>query len=123
MAKSDGCDYFERTRLFWIITVTISMGYFTCIVFVPEKIPYESLGLFGTFSRNLVDNHADIMYKGWVAGWIVHFFEAIIAMRLCSQKGITDTATSFLWFIQTLLFGFASLALLIKYDPKHPKQH
>ncbi|XP_029927267.1 transmembrane protein 254 [Myripristis murdjan] len=123
MAKSDGCDYFRRTSLFWIITVTLSMGYFTCTVFVPEKIPFESLGPLGTLSRHLVDNHADLMYKGWWAAWAVHAFEACIALKVCSQKGIDSMATRCLWFVQTVLFGFASLGLLIKYKPERPKHH
>lgn len=42
---------------------------------------------------------------------------------LCSKKGINDTTTRCLWFGQTFLFGFASLGLLLKYDPERPKQH
>ncbi|XP_071337370.1 transmembrane protein 254 [Trachinotus anak] len=123
MAKSDGCDYFKRTSLFWIVSVTLGVGYFSCIVFAPEKIPFEHLGPFGTFCRYLVDNHADIMYKGWWASFAIHVFEAFVALKVCSNKGINNTATRFLWFFQTFLFGFASLGLLIKYDPKRPKQH
>ncbi|KAJ4949560.1 hypothetical protein JOQ06_021070 [Pogonophryne albipinna] len=103
MAKSDGCDYFKRTSLFWLVAVTLGMGYFTCIVFAPEKIPFEHLGPFGSFCTHLVDNYASIMYKG--------------------AKGITNLTSRCLWFIQTFLFGFASLGLLVKYDPERPKQH
>ncbi|XP_038593675.1 transmembrane protein 254 [Micropterus salmoides] len=123
MAKSDGCDYFRRTSLFWIVSVTLGMGYYTCTVFVPEKIPFEELGPFGSFCRYLVVNHADIMYKGWWAAWAVHLFEACFALKVCSNKGIDNVASRCLWFVQTFLFGFASLGLLIKYDPKRPKQH
>ncbi|KAM7385122.1 hypothetical protein PAMP_001219 [Pampus punctatissimus] len=123
MAKSDGCDYFKRTSLFWIVVVTLSMGYFTCIVFVPEKIPFELLGPFGTFCSYLVDNYANVMYKGWLSAWAVHLFEALIALKMCSNKGINNMATRCMWFFQTFLFGFASLSLLLKYDPKRPKQH
>lgn len=123
MAKSDGCDYFRRTSLFWIVTVTLSMGYFTCIVLAPEQIPFEHLGPFGSFCKHLVDNYADIMYKGWLAAWAIHLFEAIVALRVCSNKGITSMASRGLWFVQTFLFGFASLGLLLKYDPERPKQH
>ncbi|KAI9533812.1 hypothetical protein NQZ68_019895 [Dissostichus eleginoides] len=123
MAKSDGCDYFKRTSLFWLVAVTLGMGYFTCIVFAPEKIPFEHLGPFGSFCTHLVDNYASIMYKGWWAVWAIHLYEAYIAMRKCREKGITNLTSRCLWFIQTFLFGFASLGLLIKYDPERPKQH
>ncbi|TMS04242.1 Transmembrane protein 254 [Larimichthys crocea] len=123
MARSDGCDYFHRTSLFWIVAVTFGMGFYTCIVFVPEKIPYQSLRQFGTFCRYLVDNYAGIMYKGWLAAWAVHLFEAVVAWRVCSNKGINNTAIRCLWFVQTFLFGFASLGLLLKYNPERRKQH
>ncbi|XP_061646864.1 transmembrane protein 254 isoform X2 [Phyllopteryx taeniolatus] len=102
MAKSDGSDYFKRASLFWIISVIFGLSYFACIVFAPEIIPYHLLGPFGTFCRYLVDNHAGGLYKG--------------------NKGIT-MPTSCLWFFQTFVFGFASLGLLIRYNPERPKQH
>ncbi|XP_034465191.1 transmembrane protein 254 [Hippoglossus hippoglossus] len=123
MATSDGGDYFKRTSMFWIVSVTLAMSYFTCTVFVPEQIPFESLGVFGSFCKHLVDNYANIMYKGWLAAWAIHVLEAIVALRMCSNKGIHNPATRCLWFIQTFLFGFASLGLLLKYDPERPKQN
>ncbi|KAK9541948.1 hypothetical protein VZT92_001959 [Zoarces viviparus] len=123
MAKSDGCDYFKRTSTFWIVSVILGMGYFTCIVFAPETIPFQHLGSFGSFCRHLVDNYAGLMYKGWWAAWAIHVYEAYLALRMCSTKGISDTTTRCLWFVQTFLFGFASLGLLLKYDPERPKQH
>ncbi|KAM4607258.1 transmembrane protein 254 isoform 1-T1 [Polymixia lowei] len=93
-----------------------------CIVFAPEKIPFEYLGSYGTFCIYLVDNHADLMYKGWWAAFAIHVFEALIAMNVCSKKGIDNMAVRCLWFVQTLLFGFASLGLLLKYNPERPKQ-
>ncbi|XP_041645838.1 transmembrane protein 254 [Cheilinus undulatus] len=123
MAKSDGCDYFKRTSLFWIVLVTFGVGHFSCMVFIPEKIPFQYFGPYGTFCKYLVDNHADLLYKGWWAAFVVHVFEAIVALRVCRNKGITNTTTRCLWVFQTFLFGFASLGLLLKFDPERPKQH
>ncbi|KAJ3610304.1 hypothetical protein NHX12_022397 [Muraenolepis orangiensis] len=123
MAKSDGCDYFKRASLFWIVTVTLSMGFFTVIVFAPETIPFEDLGPFGTLCSYLVENLSGLMFKMWLAAWAIHLFEASVALRMCRQKGITDDGARFRWFIQTFLFGFASLGILTKYDPERPKQH
>ncbi|KAM3842813.1 transmembrane protein 254 [Diretmus argenteus] len=121
MAKSDGRDYFKRTSTFWIITVALSMGYFTCVVLAPEKVPFGSLGPLGTLSTYLVANHSGLMYNVWVGACVGHLFEATVALVLCSRKGIDDVATRCLWFVQTLLFGFASLSLLFKYNPERPK--
>ncbi|XP_034041395.1 transmembrane protein 254 [Thalassophryne amazonica] len=123
MAKSDGANYFKRSSLFWIVVVTLSVGYFTCLVFAPEMIPLENLGAFGSFCKHFVDHHAYMMYKGWWAAVAVHVLEACVSLKVCSNKGVTGTGARCLWFIQTLLFGFASLGLLLKYDPKRPKQH
>lgn len=123
MAKSDGCDYFKRTSNFWIISVTLAVGYYTVIVFAPEKIPFQYLGLFGTFCSYLVENYSELMHKGWWAAFAIHVVESLVALKVCSNKGINSVSTRLLWFVQTFLFGFASLGHLLKYDPKRPKQH
>ncbi|XP_003458743.2 transmembrane protein 254 [Oreochromis niloticus] len=122
MATSDGRDYFQRTRLFWMVTLSVALIYFACTVFAPDVVPFELLGPFGTFSKNLAYNHPDLLYKGWCLTCAIHLSEALVALKLCSNKGIKDMSTRCLWFIQTFLFGFASLHLLIKYDPERSKQ-
>uniref|UniRef100_A0A3Q2TQB5 Transmembrane protein 254 n=1 Tax=Fundulus heteroclitus TaxID=8078 RepID=A0A3Q2TQB5_FUNHE len=122
MATSDGSNYFKRTSLFWIVSVTVAVGYFSFTVFAPEKVPFDQLGPFGSFCRYLVDNHGDLMYKGWWAAFAIHVAEAVYALKVCSAKGISSPIARFLWFFQTFLFGFASLGLLLKYDPKRLKK-
>ncbi|KAF6737399.1 Transmembrane protein 254 [Oryzias melastigma] len=122
MAGADGSAFFRRTSLFWMLTVTLSVAYFTFMVFAPEKIPFQSLGVFGSFCRHLVENYAGLMHKGWWAAFAVHVFEAGVSLRVCSNKGISNSGIRFLWFVQTFLFGFASLGLLLKYNPQRPKQ-
>ncbi|KAM9848099.1 transmembrane protein 254 [Aulostomus maculatus] len=123
MAKSDGGDYFKRTSNFWIAAVTFGVSLYSCMVFTPEIIPCQYLGLFGSFLRYLVDNHSGIMYKGWWLALGIHVIESLVSLNVCSNKGINSTSTRLLWFFQTFLFGFASLGLLLKYDPERPKQH
>uniref|UniRef100_A0A3P9K8F8 Transmembrane protein 254 n=2 Tax=Oryzias latipes TaxID=8090 RepID=A0A3P9K8F8_ORYLA len=122
MAGADGSAFFRRTSLFWMVTVSLSVAYFTLMVFAPEKIPLQSLGVFGSFCRHLVDNYAGLMHKGWWAAFAIHVFEAIVSLRVCSNKGISNSGVRCLWFVQTFLFGFASLGLLLKYNPQRPKQ-
>uniref|UniRef100_A0A087XGG7 Transmembrane protein 254 n=3 Tax=Poecilia TaxID=8080 RepID=A0A087XGG7_POEFO len=115
--------YFKRTTLFWVVTITVSFGYFTLIVFAPDVIPYDCLGPFGSLCSHLVYYHADLMYKGWWAAVVVHVLEALYALKLCSDKGINHPNTRWRWFVQTFLFGYASLGLLIKYNPKRQKRY
>uniref|UniRef100_A0A3B3H5U8 Transmembrane protein 254 n=1 Tax=Oryzias latipes TaxID=8090 RepID=A0A3B3H5U8_ORYLA len=58
----------------------------------------------------------------WWAAFAIHVFEAIVSLRVCSNKGISNSGVRCLWFVQTFLFGFASLGLLLKYNPQRPKQ-
>ncbi|XP_062850895.1 transmembrane protein 254 [Trichomycterus rosablanca] len=124
MAKSDASSYFRRTSLFWILSVSISMSYYTWAVFWPQQIPYDSLGPLGALTKYLVKEYYTFMYKGWWMAWTVHAVEALVALKLCSDRGIVNPSARFQWFVQTLLFGFASLGLLIKYKPgSRTKRH
>ncbi|XP_027863799.1 transmembrane protein 254 [Xiphophorus couchianus] len=115
--------YFRRTTRFWMVTITVSFGFFTLIAFAPDAIPYDCLGPFGSLCRHLVYYHADLMYKGWWAAVAVHVLEALYAYKLCCDKGINHPAIRRQWVFQTFLFGYASLGMLVKYNPKRHKKY
>ncbi|KAF2982893.1 hypothetical protein EK904_005828 [Melospiza melodia maxima] len=71
----------------------------------------------------------------WIS-WLIHIVEALYGIKLCQSisflthfvfcyraKGITDPAVQFQWFVQTLLFGYASFGLLVSYKPADKKQY
>ncbi|XP_039096444.1 transmembrane protein 254 isoform X2 [Hyaena hyaena] len=97
-----GKAHFQRGSLFWFAVIILSFGYYTWIVFWPQSIPYQSLGPLGLFTQYLVDHHHTLLHNG--------------------SKGITDGRAQVLWFLQTFLFGVASLSILIAYRPKRQKQ-
>ncbi|KPP77014.1 transmembrane protein 254-like [Scleropages formosus] len=66
-------------------------------VFWPNQVPYERLGPLGHVSHYLVEHHYPVMYYG--------------------DKGVDNLLARVLWFVQTFLFGLASLGLLLKYKP------
>ncbi|XP_036193153.1 transmembrane protein 254 isoform X2 [Myotis myotis] len=140
MGKAAGDEaYFQRGSLFWFTVITLSFGYYTWAVFWPQSIPYQSLGPLGPFTQYLVDHHhallrngfhpqititlnlADFCSRYWLA-WLIHVGESLYAMVLCKSKGITNGQAQLLWFLQTFLFGIASLSILIAYRPKRQKQ-
>ncbi|KAK1164460.1 transmembrane protein 254 [Acipenser oxyrinchus oxyrinchus] len=124
MARAASGEYFRRSSLFWMATITVSMGYFTWAVFWPQQVPYEALGPIGAFSKHMVEHHYPLLYYGWWFAWSVHVAEAIYSLKLCSDKGIDSLFSRFLWCLQTFLFGIASLSLLLKYRPDpRPKRH
>lgn len=115
-------DYFQRGNLFWFTVITLSFGYYTWVVFWPQSIPYQSLGPLGPFTQYLVDHHHTFLHNGYWIAWLIHVGESLYAMVLCKSKGITDSRAQLLWFLQTLLFGIASLSILMAYRPKRQKR-
>ncbi|XP_004484578.1 transmembrane protein 254 isoform X3 [Dasypus novemcinctus] len=120
-AKSEGA-YFQKASLFWLTVITLSMGYYTWVVFWPQSIPYQRLGPLGPFTQYLVDNHPTLLRNGFWLAWLIHVGESLYAMVLCRSKGITNGQAQLLWFLQTFFFGIASLSILMAYRPKHQKQ-
>ncbi|XP_062926266.1 transmembrane protein 254 isoform X2 [Mobula hypostoma] len=94
--------YFKRPSLFWVAVITGAFGYFTLQVFWPESIPYKSLGLWGNFSKYLVDQYHPHLCVG--------------------DKGITSLRTRVKWAFQTCLFGAASLQQLCSYKPEQKEK-
>ncbi|XP_062071112.1 transmembrane protein 254 isoform X1 [Lepus europaeus] len=93
------------------------------VVLWPQSIPYESLGLLGSFTQYLVDHHHTLLHYGYWFAWLIHVAESLYAMVLCKYKGITNGRAQLLWFLQTFFFGIASLSILIAYRPKRQKQN
>uniref|UniRef100_A0AAY4BEQ5 Transmembrane protein 254 n=1 Tax=Denticeps clupeoides TaxID=299321 RepID=A0AAY4BEQ5_9TELE len=128
MAKSDGSAYFRRSSSAWIISITLAVGYYTWIVFWPDTIPYSLLGPFGSLCKHLVVNHYPLMYYGMFCTCNAPSCWYCLVHRLSvssySDKGVSSVTARSLWFVQTFLFGIASLGLLIRYRPDHRrKQH
>ncbi|XP_028915937.1 transmembrane protein 254 isoform X2 [Ornithorhynchus anatinus] len=117
-----GAAYFRRGRLPWFAVIAVSMGYYAWAVFWPQSIPYQKLGPLGSFTQYLADHHHTLLGNGFWLAWMVHILESLYALVLCKQKGITDGRARLLWFIQTFLFGIASLSLLIAYRPVRQKR-
>ncbi|XP_037351963.1 transmembrane protein 254 isoform X2 [Talpa occidentalis] len=123
MGKAAGNEaYFQRCSLFWCTVITFSFGYYTWVVFWPQSIPYQNLGPLGPFTQYLVDHHHTLLHSGFWLAWLIHVGESSYAMVLCKSKGITNGWAQLFWFLQTFLFGIASLSILIAYRPKRQKQ-
>nr|XP_023402961.1 transmembrane protein 254 [Loxodonta africana] len=101
---------------------SVPLVLFQWVVFWPQSIPYQNLGPLGSFTQYLVAHHQTLMHNGYWLAWLIHVGESLYAMVLCKYKGISDGRAQLLWFIQTFLFGIASLSILIAYRPKRQKQ-
>ncbi|MFT7817245.1 transmembrane protein 254 [Arapaima gigas] len=121
MAQGDGSHgsptFFKRTSLFWVVSVSLAVSFYTWTVFWPDQVPYEWLGPLGNLSHYLVEHHYPKMYYGWWLMLMVHTGEAFYSLKVCSDKGVDNRRVRVLWFVQTFLFGITSLGLLLKYKP------
>ncbi|XP_030060734.1 transmembrane protein 254 isoform X2 [Microcaecilia unicolor] len=122
MTESTGSTYFRRASLFWMMVISLSMGFFMWTICWPSHMPFQSLGPAGSFIKYLVNNHYKWLYWGFWVAWGFHIIEAFYAMKLCSAKGITNHRVQLQWVLQTLLFGAASLSLLFNYKPGQLKK-
>uniref|UniRef100_A0A8D0HFH7 Transmembrane protein 254 n=1 Tax=Sphenodon punctatus TaxID=8508 RepID=A0A8D0HFH7_SPHPU len=107
-SSSAASTYFRRTSPFWMAVIAAAMAYYTWVVISPERVPYDRLGQFGRFTKYLVDHHYKLLKNG--------------LFSYCRTKGITDSSTQQRWFIQTFLFGIASLSHLLAYRTQLKKQ-
>ncbi|KAM5240223.1 transmembrane protein 254 isoform 1-T1 [Hipposideros larvatus] len=114
--------YFRTARPLPSLITVLGLGYFAWVVFWPQSIPYQSLGPLGPFTQYLVDHHHTFLHNGYWIAWLIHVGESLYAMVLCKSKGITDSRAQLLWFLQTFLFGIASLSILMAYRPKRQKR-
>uniref|UniRef100_A0A8C4WRY6 Uncharacterized protein n=1 Tax=Eptatretus burgeri TaxID=7764 RepID=A0A8C4WRY6_EPTBU len=95
-------------------------------VFTPDLIRS-----YGTFFNYLVDNHAGSLLVMYVVPFLTSlkpnsFSSSVLVSRilvyyLWNGYAITGMAMA-KWGIQTLLFGYASLRLLIAYQPERVKR-
>ncbi|OWK08022.1 TMEM254 [Cervus elaphus hippelaphus] len=126
VAKSEAggaaASYFRVARPLPSLVTVLVLGYFGWMVFWPESIPYQSLGPLGSFTQYLLKHHHTLVHGGYWLSWMIHVGESLFAIVLCKSKGITDAGTQLLWFLQTFLFGMASLYYLIAFRPKRQKQ-
>ncbi|XP_032087421.1 transmembrane protein 254 [Thamnophis elegans] len=114
--------YFRRTRPFFMAVIAGGMLYYGCAVFAPSIIPYDGLGPLGRFTKYLQENHKPVFHAGYGVAWLIHIGEACLSIWLCNMKGITERKTQLKWFVQTLLFGIASLNFLLVYKPPKKTQ-
>nr|XP_025861284.1 transmembrane protein 254 isoform X2 [Vulpes vulpes] len=114
--------YFRPARRLPALVTVLALGYLAWVVFWPQSVPYQSLGPLGLFTQYLVDHHHTLLHSGYWLTWLIHVGESLYAMVLCKSKGITNGRAQLLWFLQTFLFGIASLSILIAYRPKRQKQ-
>ncbi|XP_034352945.1 transmembrane protein 254 isoform X1 [Arvicanthis niloticus] len=122
-ARRDPTAYFRAARPWPSLITALGLGYYAWVVFWPQSIPYQSLGPLGLFTQYLVDHHPIFLRNGYWLTWLIHIGESLYALVLCKRKGITDIQARLLWFLQTSVFGMASLCVLLAYKPKHQKHN
>ncbi|CAF0842358.1 unnamed protein product [Brachionus calyciflorus] len=107
-------DYFERPHPFWFAIIIPSLVYLAVLAYMPDLIPFDSLGPLGALSRYLHENHKIIpIVILWMA-LATHLFEAIYVVKTAHSLQINAKCKS-RWFFQTLMLGYPSTRLMNKF--------
>nr|XP_051687349.1 transmembrane protein 254 isoform X1 [Oryctolagus cuniculus] len=81
----DATAYFRTASPLPSLVTGLGLGYFAWVVLWPQSIPYESLGLLGSFTQYLVDHHHTLLHNGYWFAWMIHVAESLYAMVLCNS--------------------------------------
>ncbi|XP_062831925.1 transmembrane protein 254 isoform X1 [Anolis carolinensis] len=118
LTSRDPSTYFRRPKGYVMLLIAAVMSCYSWAVFAPASIPHDSLGPLGIFTKFLVEKNNVLLKIGYFIHWTIHLGEGIYALKLCTNKGITDSITQLLWFVQTVAFGIFSLNHLTTYKPR-----
>ncbi|XP_051685169.1 transmembrane protein 254 isoform X5 [Oryctolagus cuniculus] len=83
-AARDATAYFRTASPLPSLVTGLGLGYLAWVVLWPQSIPYESLGLLGSFTQYLVDRHHTLLHNGYWFAWMIHVAESLYAMVLCN---------------------------------------
>ena len=109
--------FFQATNPIWYLLCDGGLLQLGILTFCPYIMPYESLSLYGQFTKYLAYNqHYLLLTTFWIAIFL-HVFESIIALRVCKKLNM-DSNTTQKWFTQTFLLGYVSLGILRNYAAK-----
>jgi len=104
--------YFQSPKLIWWIIIPICIIYLFLMVHWPYAIPFNYLGFFGELSHYFISNYRLLLFIILWSVFLAHFYEALVARRICQQLNI-DQKSTYLWMIQTFILGFFLSFLLL----------
>nr|XP_022343728.1 transmembrane protein 254-like isoform X1 [Crassostrea virginica] len=105
-------NYFRFVNVGWAILISTGLAVLAWSYHDPEGIPwiFGPLGQLGTFLGKTYPKVIKNIYYGTI---VIHVLEALYSIKVCSDKGLSSSATG-KWFLQTFVFGFASFLQLNK---------
>ncbi|KAE9546884.1 hypothetical protein FO519_009904 [Halicephalobus sp. NKZ332] len=113
-------NYFRVVSVFWYLIIVPALAFTFIVWYEPNWIPVKYLPYIGEFAYNLGTKHSFLVLVINIFALGAHVGEAIYALHLCDQIGLTHAA-AFKWFIQTFIVGFPSLRILLKMKKKNQK--
>ena len=112
--------FFRSPHPLWYLLCDGGLLYLTLLTFFPNRLPYQYLGWFGTWTNYLAYHQHYLLLLIFISALIAHVYESIIARQICLRLNLNSFCTS-LWIIQTLLLGYPSLGILKKHAEKNRK--
>ncbi|EDO43551.1 predicted protein [Nematostella vectensis] len=107
-------EYFRFASIIWYILVIAGLTLFYLVTFKPDSFPFEAFGLLGKRLQTVKENNQQTFEIGFTMAILVHIAEACMAFRTCRKMNLSSSA-SLKWTLQTLLLGFPSFGLLLRY--------
>merc|ERR1711937_28392 len=106
--------FFKKAHFFWIAAITGGMTLLGLCHYSPESVPHKNLRPIGILTEYLCNEQPVLLAVTWYSAILAHVGEAIYAYKLSSELNI-EFPYRIAWFVQTLLFGYASLHHLIAF--------
>ncbi len=97
---------FQSPKLIWWIVIPICIIYLFLMVHWPYAIPFNYLSYFGELSHYVISNYRFLLFIILWSIFLAHFYEALVAHRICQQLNIDQNST-YLWMIQTFILGLS----------------
>ena len=95
---------YQSPKLIWWIIIPLCIIYLFLMVHWPYVIPFRYMGPFGELCYYLISNFRLLLFLILWITLIAHFYEALVASRICRQLNI-DQESTYLWIIQTFILG------------------
>jgi hypothetical protein len=108
-------DYFRSPRVPWLILTPVCNVGLLVAAFKPNSVPYDYIGNYGAVLQYLITTHHPTVRKICYLVIIIHFFEALAAVKIARSNKMKPT-TTILWAMQTFVYGIFSLRYLLRYN-------
>jgi len=113
--------YFKSPHPLWVVIIPPALLLTFLSWYSPTSVRVWWLGWLGQLAHYLGQNYNYGMGVVNLFGWAAHATEAIYSLHLCDDLKLAHSC-ALKWFLQTFVYGFFSLRLLLAYRANRVKK-